>query len=170
MLGKGCATGARVHQGLGYDFLHVAIDDCSRVAYVEALADERGDTSAAFAGRALGFYRQLGIRVAQVMTDNGAGYRSGAFHQVLAQAGVGHLRTRPYRPQANGKVERLNRTINWNGPTPGSIPATRPGWTPSLAGSTTRTTIVPTPPWKAAAPCKPSTTSPGTTPRRRGRP
>jgi transposase InsO family protein len=87
MLGKGCATGARVHQGLGYDFLHVAIDDCSRVAYVEALADERGDTSAAFAGRALGFYRQLGIRVAQVMTDNGAGYRSGAFHQVLAQAG-----------------------------------------------------------------------------------
>jgi transposase InsO family protein len=112
MLGKGCATGARVHQGLGDDFLHVAVDACSRVADVEALADERGDTSAAFAGRALAFYGQLGIRVAQVMTDNGAGYRSGAFRQVLAQAGVGHLRTRPYRPQANGKVERLNQTIN----------------------------------------------------------
>ena len=112
MLGKGCATGGRVHQGLGYDFLHVAVDDCSRVAHVEVLADERGDTSAGFAARALAFYGELGVMVQQVMTDNGAGYRSGAFRQVLAQAGVGHLRTRPYRPQSNGKVERFNHTIN----------------------------------------------------------
>ena len=74
LLGKDCASGGRVHQGLGYDFLHVAIDDCSRVAYVEALADERGPTSAGFAARALAFYHQLGIRVERVMTDNGAGY------------------------------------------------------------------------------------------------
>jgi transposase InsO family protein len=112
MLGKDCARGGRVHQGLGYDFLHVAVDDCSRVAYMEALADERGSTSAGFAARALAFYRQLGISVERVMTDNGAGYRSGAFRQALAQAGVRHLRTRPYRPQSNGKVERLNHTIN----------------------------------------------------------
>jgi transposase InsO family protein len=112
MLGKACARGGRVHQGLGYDFLHVAVDDCSRVAYVEVLADERGDTSAGFVGRALAFYRQLGISVERVMTDNGAGYRSGAFRQVLTQASVGHLRTRPYRPQSNGKVERLNHTLN----------------------------------------------------------
>ncbi len=112
MLGKACGRGGRVHQGLGYDYLHVAVDDCSRVAYVEALADERGDSCAAFAERALGFYGQLGIRVQRVMTDNGAGYRSGAFRQVLTQAGVRHLRTRPYRPQTNGKVERLNHTIN----------------------------------------------------------
>ena len=112
LLGKDCASGGRVHQGLGYDFLHVAIDDCSRVAYVEALADERGPTSAGFAARALAFYHQLGIRVERVMTDNGAGYRSGVFRAVLDQAAVRHLRTRPYRPQSNGKVERLNHTIN----------------------------------------------------------
>jgi transposase InsO family protein len=112
MLGKACARGGRVHQGLGYDYLHVAVDDCSRIAYVEALADERGLSCAGFTARALAFYRQLGMTVERVMTDNGAGYRSGAFRQVLAQAGVRHLRTRPYRPQSNGKVERLNHTIN----------------------------------------------------------
>jgi transposase InsO family protein len=97
--------------GVGYDFVHVAVDDCSRVAYAEALEDERGVTVAGFTARALAFYSGLGVVVERVLTDNGMGYRSHAFRDVLATAGVVHKRTRPYRPQTNGKVERLNRTL-----------------------------------------------------------
>jgi transposase InsO family protein len=111
MLGRDCRRGGRTKQGLGYDFLHLAVDDCSRVAYLEVHPDEQADTVAGFARRALGFYAGLGVRVERILTDNGNGYRSGVFAGVLASAGVAHKRTRPYRPQSNGKVERLNLTL-----------------------------------------------------------
>jgi len=95
----------------GYDYLHVAVDDRTRLAYVEALADQQGQTAAGFMARALAWFAQLGVPVERVLTDNGWCYRSQAFQQVLAQAGAGHRRTRPYRPQTNGKAERLNRTL-----------------------------------------------------------
>ena len=94
----------------GYAFLHHAVDDHSRLAYSEILTDEKKETAAAFWERARAFFDQAGIEVKAVMTDNGACYRSRNFAQALGQA-VKHRRTRPYRPQTNGKVERFNRTL-----------------------------------------------------------
>jgi transposase InsO family protein len=94
----------------GYVFLHHAVDDYSRLAYSEQLLDERKETAAAFWKRARAFFAQAGITVGAVMTDNGACYRSHDFAQALGPR-VKHRRTRPYRPQTNGKVERFNRTI-----------------------------------------------------------
>ena len=78
---------------------------------MEALADQRGQTAAGFTARALAWFAGLGIQVEQVLTDNGWCYRSQPFQQVLAQAGAAHRRTRPYRPQTNGKAERFHRTL-----------------------------------------------------------
>ena len=94
----------------GYVFLHHAVDDHSRLAYSEQLLDERKETAAAFWTRARAFFADAGIAVKAVMTDNGSCYRSHDFAQALGP-GVEHRRTRPYRPQTNGKVERFNRTI-----------------------------------------------------------
>jgi transposase InsO family protein len=96
-------------QRRGYAYLHHAVDDHSRLAYSEILGDERGETSAAFWRRARAFFADVGVRVDAVLTDNGACYRSHAFAQALGEAK--HRRTRPYRPQTNGKVERFNRTL-----------------------------------------------------------
>jgi transposase InsO family protein len=96
---------------IGYDFLHVAVDDRSRVAYVEVHADERDHTAAGFMSRAVGWFAQRGVPVERVLTDNGNCYRSRTFREVLVTAGVTHKRTRPYRPQTNGKVERFNLTL-----------------------------------------------------------
>ena len=93
----------------GYRYLHHAVDDHSRVAYSEILADERKETAAAFWVRANAFFARAGITVSAVMTDNGACYRSHAFAAALGD--VKHRRTRAYRPQTNGKVERFNRTL-----------------------------------------------------------
>jgi transposase InsO family protein len=87
------------------------VDDCSRVAYLEVHPDEGAATVAGFTQRALDFYTGLGVTVERVLTDNGNGYRSRLFRQVVTGAGVNHKRTRPYRPQSNGKVERLNLTL-----------------------------------------------------------
>ena len=97
--------------GAGWDFVHVCIDDASRVAYVEILGDERGDTTCGFLARALAHYRELGLSMAQVMTDNGSAYVSRDFAALCASEGVRHLRTRPYRPQTNGKAERFIQTM-----------------------------------------------------------
>jgi transposase InsO family protein len=94
----------------GYVFLHHAVDDNSRLAYSEHLLDERAETAAAFWERAQAFFADAGIAVRAVMTDNGACYRSHVFAKALGE-GVKHRRTRPYRPQTNGKVERFNRTL-----------------------------------------------------------
>jgi len=94
----------------GYVFLHHAVDDHSRLAYSEQLPDERKETAAEFWVRARAFFADAGISVRAVMTDNGACYRSHAFAAALGND-VKHRRTRPYRPQTNGKVERFNRTI-----------------------------------------------------------
>jgi transposase InsO family protein len=96
---------------VGYDYVHVAIDDCTRLAYAEALPDEKASTAVAFLARALEFFARHGITVERVLTDNGSPYRS-AIHAIACRAlGVRHLRTRPRRPQTNGKAERFIRTM-----------------------------------------------------------
>ncbi len=94
---------------IGYDLIHTAIDDCSRLAYSEILRDERKETCAAFWLRANAFFNSHGITVERVLTDNGPGYRSNAWRDALGD--IAPKRTRPYRPQTNGKVERFNRTL-----------------------------------------------------------
>ncbi len=94
----------------GYRYLHHAVDDYSRVAYSEILDDERKETAAAFWERANAFFAGIGVTVTAVMTDNGACYRSHAFTAALGPT-IKHKRTKPYRPQTNGKVERFNRTL-----------------------------------------------------------
>jgi transposase InsO family protein len=101
----------RKNPGRGYAYLHHAVDDHSRLAYSEILGDERKETAAAFWGRANQYFTGYGITVRRVLTDNGSCYRSKHFAEALGQD-VKHKRTRPYRPQTNGKVERFNRTLN----------------------------------------------------------
>ena len=96
---------------LGYQYLHNAVDDHSRLAYTEILADETKETATAFWTRAQAWFTTQGIAVARVLTDNGSCYRSRLFKDTLTAAGITHKRTRPYRPQTNGKVERYNRTM-----------------------------------------------------------
>ncbi|HEX7823303.1 MAG TPA: IS481 family transposase, partial [Mycobacterium sp.] len=97
------------HLTRGYHFLHTAIDAHSRLAYSEMLADERKDTAAAFWLRANAWFAECGIIVRNILTDNGSCYRSHTFGEALGD--VKHRRTRPYRPQTNGKVERFHRTL-----------------------------------------------------------
>jgi len=106
-------TGDRARQcrGAGWEYVHVAIDDASRVAYVEVLRDETGRTGAAFLRRAFAWFRRLGVRVERILTDNGSGYRSRRFAAACAALRVRHLRTRPYRPCTNGKAERFIQTL-----------------------------------------------------------
>lgn len=104
-------AGRRRVSGLGCDYIHVAVDDFSRYAYAEALPDERGETTAAFLERALTTLEAIGIRVERILTDNGGNYRSFAFARVAAAHGVQLRRTRPYRPQTNGKAEAFNKTL-----------------------------------------------------------
>ena len=96
----------------GYDCLHVAVDDHSRVAYLECHPDEKGHTCAAFIDRAIAYFTDRGAWVRELMTDNAFCYtHSHATRDVLARHGVRHLHTRPYTPRHNGKVERFNRTL-----------------------------------------------------------
>jgi transposase InsO family protein len=97
-------------RGRGYAYLHNAVDDHSRLAYTEILSDERKHTAAAFWTRAHAFFASYQITVRRVLTDNGSCYRSHAFAAALGP-NIAHKRTRPYRPQTNGKVERYNRTM-----------------------------------------------------------
>lgn len=96
--------------GTGYVYIHNAVDDHSRLAYSELLPDERKETAAGFWERANAFFNAAGITVSRVLTDNGSCYRSRLFAQALGPE-IKHKRTRPYRPQTNGKVERYNRTM-----------------------------------------------------------
>jgi transposase InsO family protein len=95
----------------GWDYVHIAIDDATRLAYAEVLADEKATTAVAFLRRATAFFAGYGIRVERVITDNGSPYRC-AVHSIACRAlGIRHLRTRPRRPQTNGKAERFIRTM-----------------------------------------------------------
>jgi transposase InsO family protein/transposase len=95
----------------GWEFVHIAIDDCTRLAYVEVLTDEKALTAVGFLRRATAFFARYGITVERLITDNGSPYRS-TVHAIACRAlGIRHLRTRPYRPQTNGKAERFIRTM-----------------------------------------------------------
>ncbi len=96
---------------VGWDFVHIAIDDATRLAYAEVLSDEKATTAVAFLRRALAFFARHGITVERLITDNGSPYRS-TVHAIACRAlAIRHLRTRPYRPQTNGKAERFIRTM-----------------------------------------------------------
>jgi transposase InsO family protein len=96
---------------LGWEYVHVCVDDASRLAYVELLGDERGETAAGFLERAVAWYRARGIAVERVLSDNGPAYRSSAHALACRRLGLKHLRTRPYRPRTNGKAERFIQTL-----------------------------------------------------------
>ena len=98
-------------RGIGWEFVHVAVDDATRLAYVEVLDDEKGATAAGFLRRAIAFFRRYGIRVERVLTDNGSCYRAIVHALACRRLGIRHLRTRPYRPRTNGKAERFIRTL-----------------------------------------------------------
>ena len=96
---------------VGWEYVHVCVDDATRLAYVEVLTDEKAVSAVGFLQRAVAFYNRHGIQVQRVMSDNGACYRS-TIHALACRAlGIRHLRTRPYRPQTNGKAERFIRTL-----------------------------------------------------------
>ena len=117
-LGRIAAAGHRVTgsrrgqaKGIGWEYVHVCVDDATRLAYVEVLEDEKGTTAVGFLRRAVSHFAAYGIPVRGVMTDNGSAYRS-LLHALACKAlGLKHLRTRPYRPRTNGKAERFIRTL-----------------------------------------------------------
>ena len=107
----GRRAGASSPHRMGYDYLHVAVDDASRLAYVRAFPDERGDTARTFLQAAHAFFLARGVRVERVLTDRGSAYVSRTFNGALADLGITHKMTRPRRPQTNGKAERFNRIL-----------------------------------------------------------
>jgi transposase InsO family protein len=107
----GRAPGINTHTNAGWDAMHVAVDDCSRLAYVEVLPDERAITTVAFLERTLAWFAERGVRVQRVMSDNARSYCSRPFATTCARHGLRHLRTRPYRPRTNGKAERFIQTL-----------------------------------------------------------
>jgi transposase InsO family protein len=116
-LGKIDGIGHRIHgdrtrraRNIGWEHLHVAVDDASRLAYSELLPDEKKQSACAFLTRALAFFKAHGVSVERVMSDNGSAYRSHLFKSLLAEAGLKHIRTRPYTPRTNGKAERFIQT------------------------------------------------------------
>lgn len=129
----GTRSGCR-NRGAGWDFVHVAVDDATRLAYVEVLEDERKATTTGFLLRALRWFRIQGIRVERVMTDNGSAYRSRRFGKALRWLGIRHIFTRPYTPKTNGKAERFIQTLlrEWayglSYPTSGARNTDMPRW------------------------------------------
>jgi transposase InsO family protein len=109
--GRAAQWGQRRAYQQGWEYVHIAIDDATRLAYVEVLSDERAGTAVGFFKRALAFFARYGIRVERVLSDNGACYRSKLHALCCRMLGIRHLRTRPYRPQTNGKAERFIRTM-----------------------------------------------------------
>ena len=99
------------HSGVGYRYIHTAIDDRTRIAYSEIHTDEKAVTAAGFWRRAADWYQSIGIQPERVITDNGSCYRSGLWHRACAESGTKVKKTRPYRPQTNGKVERFHRIL-----------------------------------------------------------
>jgi transposase InsO family protein len=98
------------HHGIGWEFVHVCIDDASRVAFVQVLADQRKETAVAFLQAAVAYYAKLDVRIERVMTDNGSCYRSKTFRAACARLGLRQIFTKPYTPRTNGKAERFIQT------------------------------------------------------------
>ena len=98
-------------RGIGWEFVHVAVDDATRLAYVEVLDDETGASAVGFLRRAVAWFASRGVTVEQVLTDNGTAYRSVVHRDACRRLGLRHLRTRPYRPRTNGKAERFIQTL-----------------------------------------------------------
>jgi transposase InsO family protein len=103
--------GAERRRATGWEFVHVCVDDATRLAYVEVLADEKGATAAGFLRRAVAWFRDMGITVERVLSDNGACYRSRLHARACSELDMRHLFTRPYRPRTNGKAERFIQTM-----------------------------------------------------------
>jgi transposase InsO family protein len=101
----------RQQRATGWEFVHVCVDDATRLAYVEVLADEKGATAAGFLRRAVAWFLGMGVTVERVLSDNGACYLSRTHAAACQELGLRHLRTRPYRPQTNGKAERFIQTL-----------------------------------------------------------
>jgi transposase InsO family protein len=106
----GDRTGQSNKRGTGWEYLHVAVDDASRLAYTELLPNERKESAIGFTARAVDWFATHGVRVERIMSDNGSAYRSFAFRDLLAVRGIKHKRTRPYTPRTNGKAERFIQT------------------------------------------------------------
>src|SRR5207302_4619448 len=106
----GDRTGQSNSRGIGWEFVHVCIDDASRIAFSQVMPDEKKPSAIAFLKAALAYYHSLGITVARVMTDNGSCYRSFDFRDICRDLGLKHIRTRPYTPKTNGKAERFIQT------------------------------------------------------------
>jgi transposase InsO family protein len=107
----GLPKGADYKPRTGIAYLHTVIDDHSRLAYVEICSDERADTASAVLRRSVAWYQERGVTAERVLSDNGSCYRSNLWREVCAELGIKHKRTRPYRPQTNGKIERFHRTL-----------------------------------------------------------
>ncbi|UDF28475.1 UNVERIFIED_ORG: IS481 family transposase [Roseateles sp. XES5] len=103
----GNRTGQSKSRGIGWEFVHVSIDDAARVAFSQILPDERQESAVAFLEATIAYYKSLGITVERVMTDNGSCYKSKALAMACRTLGLRHIRTKPYRPQTNGKAERF---------------------------------------------------------------
>ena len=97
-------------RGIGWEFVHVCIDDASRIAFSQVLPDEKKESAVAFLHAAIAYYKGLGVTVTRVMTDNGSCYKSFAFRDACKALGLRHIRTRPYTPKTNGKTERFIQT------------------------------------------------------------
>src|SRR5579863_1868354 len=106
----GDRTGQSNSRGIGWEFVHVAIDDASRIAFSLVMPNEKKESATAFLKAALAYYESLGVTVARVMTDNGSCYRSFVFRDACRDLGLKHIRTKPYTPKTNGKAERFIQT------------------------------------------------------------
>ena len=106
----GDRTGRSNSRGIGWKFVHLCIDDASRVAFSQVLPDERKESAVGFLAAAVAYYQSLGITVERVMTDNGSCYWSAAFARACRKLSLRHIRTKPYTPKTNGKTERFIQT------------------------------------------------------------
>jgi transposase InsO family protein len=106
----GDRTGQSNSRGVGWEYVHVCVDDASRIAFSRILPDEKKESATAFLRAAVAYYASLGVTVLRVMTDNGSCYRSGAFRDACKALGLKHIRTKPYTPKTNGKAERFIQT------------------------------------------------------------